>query len=108
MAKTLRIHFLIPAERAAAAHMVSGEINNPAMMDLTGGVPFGHQGQGYVCACDPKIVMDAYDRGTGEPWAIGCIACSKTEIWKQSIKDNPHPRNVLPPTVAEFVEGCCG
>jgi hypothetical protein len=99
MAK-LRIHYLIEAESVPAPHHESGSIPSPLG-------PIG-TGKKYVCCCDPTIVLSDTERATGEPWAVGCIACATTERFQKDLALNPHPRMVARALEAEDITGCCG
>jgi hypothetical protein len=98
MAK-LRIHYLIEAETAPAFHHESGSIPSPLG-------PIG-TGRKFVCCCDPSIVLSDTERATGEPWAVGCMACARTERFQRDLAAHPHPRLTARALDAEDI-GCCG
>ena len=40
-------------------------------------------------ACDPKLTLDDNNRASGEPWAVHCADCFKTDEFKAV--DRPKP-----------------
>ena len=74
--KTFRVHFVVPAEE--------GALQSAGMeLNVQGGrVHVGHPGH-YRVACDPTLVFDELNMGTGEPWAVRCADCFATEVFKE-------------------------
>lgn len=102
MSRTLRVHFLVPAPSAPAAHMTSGPPRDTPVGVLGTARP-------HVAACDPKIVLSEWDNGTGEAYAVQCKACAATDVHKAALAANPHPRLAGRPTEASPEDaGCCG
>lgn len=100
--RVIRIHYLIPAEAAPAPHMTGGviETGEPRLGALGTGKP-------HVCACDPKVVLDEMNMGTGEWFAVACRACGATEAYKVAKETIPDPRAARGAGEVESMEGCC-
>lgn len=102
--RKIRIHFLVPTEKAPAPHMQSGEVR-------TGEKTLGNIGQNRAnaCACNPTLVLSEWDRGTGDWWAVACRECGATEVFKEAVATIPHPSNPSDSNRAEVedMRGCC-
>lgn len=100
----IRIHFLVPSDKAPAPHMTGGVVDtrDPRVGVLGTGVP-------HVAACNPAIVLSPTDMGTGEWWAVACRACGATELYKKAKETIPHPKRAdqTGDQQVESMEGCC-
>lgn len=99
--RVIRVHFLIPADKAPAPHMTGGivDLKEPRLGVLGTGIP-------HVAACDPTIVMDPANLGSSVWWGVACRACAATEAFKTAKATIPNPRE-SPASQVESMEGCC-
>lgn len=119
------MHFAIPAVRAPAPHMISGEPPDALPLAEKIRASIGHQGQGYRLACDARLQTSEIHRATGEPWALlelvqdgqgnsipaigraTCRKCIETPEWKDAYAKTPHPMAVKAEDHAVKHGGCC-
>ena len=80
--QTLRIHLLVQ-DHAGPIHSGGMNLNTPV-----GVVPVG-QPASYRVACDPEILLDDLNRGTGEPWAVRCADCFQTPEFQKINRPKP-------------------
>jgi len=103
----IRIHFMVPADKSPAPHMVSGEPTGALPLATVLQQSIGHQNQAFVCACNPNIRLSNLDRGTGEPYCVACEQCWATEVWKKADAETPHPSLAGKPQEPPRRGGCC-
>lgn len=126
----ITMHFVVPAKRAPAPHMVSGQVAGIKSLEEILKQAIGHQGMNVCLACDPTKVTSEFHAGSGEPWALlavvpdgdvthvaiapmACPKCLASPAWieanKKFMEENDgknHPRQVLPKVAPESA-GCC-
>jgi hypothetical protein len=76
---SFRVHYLIEEP-------VVGPIDTAP---LPGALSFIGKKTRLRAACDPRIQLSEYERGTGEPWAVYCDACKATQVYLDNYYDRP-------------------
>jgi hypothetical protein len=79
-AMSFKVHYVVANE--------AGPIRSAA-----GGTTFkiGKAGR-FAIACNPRLRLDRYHRGTTEPWAVVCDACRATEVFQRNFYERPRIR----------------
>lgn len=113
-------HYLVDCKRVKAkvpaSHHISAGIPVPSEVATHSGETIGHSGVGYVCVCNPKIILGVgLHRGTGELWNVSCPECMADEIFLSDAEQCKDRNGHLHPRLRDHLEsvgraggGCCG